>query len=371
MNLSLQDVSLKLNFQPDMPMRIKAGKHWIGPAEPCFVVAEIGINHNGDMALAEHMIGAAAKAGASAVKFQNYRTEDFLSDRSLTYEYVSQGKTVVEPQFDMFKRCELTRDHLHRLKKYADRLGIELFSTPMDQVGLADLIEIGVPLLKNGSDCLGHLPLIRGMARSGIPTVLSTGMATLGEIEEAVHAFREEGGTELIVLHCISAYPTPDEDVHLRKIPTLAAAFQCPIGFSDHTWGTLAAVGARAYGACFVEKHFTTDRNLPGPDHRFSATPDELKELVNSIRRLETMLGLGTVGPASSELAGREQYRLSCVAARDLPVGHLLTESDIAFHRPGTGLPPKLMERLLGKPLSIPVEKGHVFGTEDLAARRG
>jgi len=347
---------------------IKAGKHWIGLADPCFVAAEIGINHNGDMALARGMIDAAVEAGATAVKFQNYRTEDFLSDRSLTYEYVSQGRTVVEPQFDMFKRCELNRDQLRLLKRHAEERNVEFFSTPTGEEGLEDLVAIGVPLLKNGSDYLGHLPLIRSMARSRIPTVLSTGMATLGEIEDAVSAFREAGGTELVVLHCVSAYPAPDGDVHLRKMATLAATFGCAIGFSDHTWGTLAAVSARAMGACFIEKHFTTDRGLPGPDQRFSSTPEELAELVRSVRRIDSMMGDSVVGPAASELKGREDYRLSCVAARDLPAGHVIAERDIAYRRPGNGLPPKLAGRLVGHELAVAVPKGHVLGQADLVA---
>jgi N-acetylneuraminate synthase/N,N'-diacetyllegionaminate synthase len=331
------------------------------------LAAEVGINHNGDMALARQMIDAAAEAGADAVKFQNYRTEDFLSDRSLTYEYLSQGKPVVEPQFDMFKRCELPRGALGELRDHCERRGVIFFSTPTSPAGVEELVRVGAPLLKNGSDYLVHLPLIRAMARSGLPTVLSTGMATLAEIDDAVRAFREAGGRDLIVLHCTSSYPTPPGEVHLRKIPALASALGCPVGLSDHTEGIIAAVGAVALGACFLEKHFTLDRYLPGPDHRFSATPEEFRALVGAVRTLERNLGDSPVGPTPSEAEGRKGFRLSCVAVRDLSAGHRLTDADLAFRRPGTGLPPAAAAWVVGRTLGRAVRAGQVFQPEDFA----
>ena len=255
------------------------GARRVGQGAPCFIVAEIGINHNGDMALAERTIDAAAAAGADAVKLQNYRTEDFVTDRSLTYEYRAGDRRVVESQWEMFKRCELSAADLARLKTYADRRNIVLFSTPTSLATLADLVALDVPVLKNGSDFLGHLPLIGAMGATGRPTIVSTGMATLAEIDEAVRTFRDTGNDQLILLHCTSSYPTPPGDVHLRKIPALAAAFGCLVGLSDHTLGIVAAVGAVALGACCVEKHFTLDRRLPGPDHAMSSDPDELRRL--------------------------------------------------------------------------------------------
>lgn len=334
---------------------------------PCFIAAEIGINHNGDVALARRMIDAAAESGADAVKFQNYRTEDFLSDRRLTYEYVSQGKPVSESQYDMFKRCELRPEDLATLARYCESRDVVFFSTPTSEVGIEDLVRAGAPLLKNGSDYLVHLPLIRAMARTGLPTVLSTGMATIGEIEDGVTAFRDAGGKDLVLLHCTSAYPTPDADIHLRKIPTLAAAFGCPVGFSDHSAGTIAAIGAVALGACFVEKHFTIDRDLPGPDQRFSSDPAEFRALVEAVRRTEAGLGTAIVGPTSSEAAGRQTYRLSCVASTNLDHGRVLQSGDIAFRRPAGGLPPKHAARLHGRRLGAAVGIGHVFSEADFA----
>ncbi len=338
----------------------------IGTGQPCFLAAEIGINHNGEMALAHREIDAAADSGADAVKFQNYHTEAFLSDRSLTYEYISQGKTIVESQFDMFKRCELRPGALRDLRQHCDERGVVFFSTPMDEQGVAELVHEGVELLKNGSDCLGHLPLIRCMARTGLPTVISTGMATREDIDDAVEAFRGAGGRDLILLHCTSAYPTPAADVNLRKIPALAHAYDCLVGFSDHTDGIAAAVGAVTLGACFIEKHFTLDKNLAGPDHRFSADPTEFRALVDSVRFVESGLGLADLEPARTEQVGRREYRLSCVAARDLPAGHMLTTRDIAFHRPGTGLPPKMAIELVGNKLARPLRAGALFETHDL-----
>lgn len=344
---------------------IKIGPRLIGPEQSCYLVAEIGLNHNGDLDLAREMIDAAAACGADAVKFQNYRTEDFLSDRTLSYEYVSQGERVMEAQFDMFKRCELPPGAVTDLKRYCDARGVDFFSTPTGESGIAELVEAGVLLLKNGSDYLTNLQLVRAMARTGLPTVLSTGMATLAEMDDAVRAFRESGGRDLIVLHCTSAYPTPAEDVHLRKIPALAAAFGCPTGFSDHTAGIAAALGAVTLGACFVERHFTTDRQLPGPDQRFSSNPEEFRALVSALRALEKSLGQSTPGPTPSEIAGRFGFRLSCVAAQALPAGRVLAETDVAFRRPGDGLPPKALDWLLGRKLTRAVSAGRVFAPKD------
>jgi N,N'-diacetyllegionaminate synthase len=338
---------------------IRIGDRLIAGGQPCFLVAEIGINHNGDIELAKKIIDAAVDAGADAVKFQNYRTEDFISDKSLTYKYISQGKTVVESQYEMFKRCELTTESLRDLKAYCDRRLISFHSTPTSEAGIRDLVEIGTPVLKNGSDYLTHLPLIRQMGQTGLPTVLSTGMATLAEIDDALRTFYETGNNQLILLHCTSSYPTPPKDVHLRKIPALSSVFGCLVGFSDHTEGITGAVGAVTLGACWIEKHFTLDKNLPGPDHHFSSDPVEFRDLVTAVRKTEKYLGNSRVEPTSSEIQGRQNFRLSCVAAHSLPAGHLLTQDDIVFQRPGTGVPPVHSYLLVGRTLkhALPANK--------------
>lgn len=330
------------------------------------LIAEIGINHNGDMDLAEHMITAARVAGADAVKFQNYRTEDFLTDHRLTYTYKSEGREVTESQFAMFKRCELTDENLARLKRRCDAEGVLFFSTPTSREGVDALVRIGTSYLKNGSDYLGHLPLIRDMARTGIPTILSTGMATEAEIAEAVAAFRSVGGGELTLLACTSAYPTPTEHANLRRIPALAAKFGCAAGFSDHTAGWEAAVAAVCLGACMIEKHFTTNRNLTGPDQWFSSDAEEFAELARRVRTAETLLGSADLGATAAEKTARDEFRLSCVADADLPAGHVLAESDIAFRRPATGLPPSRLEYLLGRTLVQPIRRGEPLKLEAL-----
>ncbi len=343
---------------------VQIGDRLIGPGHPAYLVAEIGINHNGDIVLARQAIDAAAAAGADAVKFQNYRTEDFVLDRSLAYTYDGPHGPVTEAQFDMFKRCELAPADLTDLKAHCDAAGIGFHSTPTSPLGVADLVRLGAPVLKNGSDYLTHLPLIRTMGETGLPAVLSTGMATLAEVADAVAAFRATGNTQLILLHCTSAYPTPPEQVNLRKIATLARAFDCPVGLSDHSAGVTAAVGSIALGACWIEKHFTVDNMLPGPDHRFSADPTAFRHLVAAVREMEACLGTPRVGPTAAEESGRRDFRLSCVAAHDLPAGHRLTVEDIAFCRPGTGVPPAKYELLTGRRLVQPVGAGDVIAWE-------
>jgi N-acetylneuraminate synthase/N,N'-diacetyllegionaminate synthase len=267
----------------------------------------------------------------------------------------------------MFKRCELGADALSQLRAHCERRGVLFFSTPTSVEGVEELQKLGVSLLKNGSDYLVHLPLIRAMAGTGLPTILSTGMATRAEIQDAVSAFREAGGRELILLHCTSSYPTANEDVHLRKIPAMRESFGVPVGFSDHSQGTLACAGAVALGACFVEKHFTLDKNLPGPDHAFSSDAEELRALVRAIRTMEKCLGNDELGPASSEQTGRREFRLSCVAAHPLHAGQRIGRDDIAFRRPGSGFLPKEANRILDCVLSRDVPAGHVFAAEDFA----
>ena len=345
---------------------VRVGVRQIGGGAPCFVAAEAGLNHNGDLALAHRLIEAAADAGADGVKFQNYRTEDFLQDTSLMYEYDSGGETVVESQFQMFKRYELPASALAELCAHCAERDVTFFSTPTSEEGVEELVRAGATLLKNGSDYLLNLDLVRAMARSGLPTVLSTGMATLDEVDTAVGAFRDAGGSELVLLHCTSAYPTPPDEVHLRKLATLRARYGCPVGLSDHTDGIVAAVASAALGSAFLEKHFTLDRSLAGPDHRFSADPAELRALVAAVRLAERALGDAEVGPTAAELVARSGYRLSCVAAQALPAGHRLERSDVAFRRPGDGIAPPEADRLAGRVLVHAVAAGHVFGGEDL-----
>ena len=330
-----------------------------------FLIAEIGINHNGDMKLAKKMIAKAASAGADAVKFQNYKTEDFIADRNLMYTYTSQGREVTESQYCMFKRCELDLNDLYELKSACDENGVQFLSTPTSDLGIKELVEVGSSWIKNGSDYLGHLPLIKSMALTGLPTILSTGMATESEIDDAVEAFRNAGGKDLILLACTSSYPTPPEHLNLKRISGLAKKYSCPSGFSDHSAGWQAAVSAVSLGACVIEKHFTTDRNLDGPDHWFSSTPQEFAELVTRIREAEKMLGSSVLKPTDAERHSRQQFRLSCTASRDLEKGILLSTNDICFRRPANGLAPKFANLIVGKVVKNFIKEGKSLDFSD------
>lgn len=337
----------------------------LGLGCPVFIAAEVGINHNGDMNLAHQAIDAAAAAGADGVKFQSYETSDFLTDEDLSYTYENQGRQVTESQWEMFKRCELSAAQLAELKEHCDRVGVIFFSTPTSKAGVEALQRLQCPLLKNGSDFLTNLDLVGVMAQTGIPTVLSTGMATVSEIDDAVTAFREAGGNDLILLHCTSSYPTPAVDINLRRIPTLASAFSCLSGFSDHSEGIAAAIGSVVLGACFIEKHFTVDRNLPGPDHRFSSDPEEFKQLVQAIRTIEKAMGSSQLCPAASEQVSRKDFRLSCIANTDLRAETRVQEEHISYRRPGTGIPPKLASAIAGLRIKHDVPSGHILKWED------
>jgi len=339
----------------------------VGPGQPCYVIAEIGLNHNGDPGLAEQTIASASKSGADAVKFQNYRTEDFISDHSLTYRYRSGDREIEESQYEMFKRCELRAGDVARLKATADRYEVDFISTPTSREGVDLLKGVGAAAIKNGSDYLGNVSLIRDMAASGLPSILSTGMADRSDISEAVEAFRGAGGTDLILLHCVSIYPAPADQLNLRRMGSLETAFGCPVGFSDHSAGVVGAIVAATAGAAILEKHFTLDRSLPGPDHLLSSDPAELKLLVDSLHEARAALGSAELTPAAGEAESRLQYRLSCIAACDRKKGHCLVPTDVAFARPGGGLRPAMADALVGRALTIDVSRGHQFRLSDVA----
>jgi N-acetylneuraminate synthase/N,N'-diacetyllegionaminate synthase len=347
-------------------MTIRIDDKTIGPPHASYLVAEIGLNFNGDLGLARETIDAAKASGADAVKFQNYVTEDFISDRSLTHEWVENGKAVVRSQYEMFKAYELSEADLSALAGYCRDKGIGFHSTPTNPRGVRLLADLGVGVLKNGSDYLTNLDLVRAMGETGLPTVLSTGMATVGEIDDAVRTFRQTGNAKLILLHCVSNYPCHPKDLNLRRIAALRDSFACPVGLSDHSEGPFAAALAITFGACWIEKHFTLDKSLPGPDHRFSADPPEFKAMAEGVRIAEQALGSPRLGPTASEEKARQGWRLSCVAAQALGAGHCLERPDIAFNRPGTGLPPKGVDWLVGRRIRRSVAKGHVLTPEDL-----
>jgi N,N'-diacetyllegionaminate synthase len=270
-----------------------------------YIVAEIGLNHCGSMQLARKTIEAAKEAGADAVKFQNYKTESFIGQRSTWWTYRDGTK---ERQYEMFKRHELTFADLVQIDAWCRELHIDWHSTPMCEVGLRELVKLKVKVLKNGSDCLQDLKLIRAMGMTKIPLVISTGMAQAFEIELAVDAAKSAKVKDLTLLHCTSAYPAADSDMNICRVKTLRDTYQVKTGLSDHSEGTAAAVLSTAYGATWIEKHFTLNKTMPGPDHWFSADIPEMKQLVRDVRRAEAMIGTPQLGMTATEKKNRKEW---------------------------------------------------------------
>jgi N,N'-diacetyllegionaminate synthase len=350
-----------------MVTRVTVASRPIGPGYPCFIIAEAGVNHNGDLGLAQQMIDVAAKVGADAVKFQAYKAERLVTQDAPKAEYQVRATGGAESQLDMLRRLEVAPEGQRILTEYCRRKGIMFLSTPFDE-GSADVLErLDIPAFKIPSGEVTNLPFLAYVARKKRPMILSTGMASLGEVEMAVHTIQAAGNQDVILLHCVSNYPADPRDVNLRAIETMARAFQLPIGYSDHTLGIEIPIVSVALGACVLEKHFTLDRNLPGPDHQASAEPDELAAMVSGIRKIESALGHGRKIPASSEAATAVIARKSLVAARDLPQGTTLTEDLIAIKRPGTGLPPVMRESLVGRKLRVAVPADTLLSLDMLA----
>jgi len=332
-----------------MVRTITCGDRLIGPGHPCFIIAEAGVNHNGDLQLARRLVDVAVKAGADAVKFQAYKADRLVTLNAPKADYQVRATGSLESQLEMLRRLELSPETQQELMEYARGRGILFLSTPFEEES-ADLLDrMGVPAFKIPSGEITNLPFLAHVARKGKPMIVSTGMASLGEVETAVRTIETTGNHNVALLHCVSNYPANPVDVNLRAIETMTLAFNLPVGYSDHTLGIEVPLGAVALGACIVEKHFTLDRALPGPDQQASAEPAELVALVVGIRKVEKALGHGRKEPASSEACTAAVARKSLVAAKPILAGTRLTEDLIAIKRPGTGLPPTLRTLLVGR----------------------
>ncbi len=272
------------------------------------IIAEIGLNFNGSIPLALKTIEAAKACGCDAVKFQNFKVESFIHQRSEFWEYENDGVKIKERQYDMFKRHELSFADLLALSMYAKEIGIGFGSTPMCRSGVDELVMLGVPWLKNGSDCLQDLGLIEYMGLTGLPTIISTGMAHLSDIDAAVRTFRATGNDGLTLMQCCSAYPAPDDSMNIRRISTMRDVFGCPVGLSDHSQGISAAALSVGQGATVIEKHFTLDKKAQGSDHWFSADPAEMTALVKAVRQAEKQIGSGVIGMTDVEAANRAEW---------------------------------------------------------------
>jgi N-acetylneuraminate synthase len=328
------------------------------------VIAEAGVNHNGDPEIARQLIDAAVEAGADAVKFQTFKAEQVVSAQAPKADYQLQTTDESESQFDMLRKLELSQEAHRKLQAYCQSKGILFISTPFDATSVDFLDALGVPAFKVSSGEVTNLPLLRHIALKGKPVILSTGMSTLVDVGQAVQEIRVAGNDQLVLLHCVSNYPADPQDVNLRAMRTMAAAFQVPAGYSDHTPGLEVPLAAVALGACVVEKHFTLDRDMPGPDHKASLEPSGLKALVRGIRIVESALGDGRKEPAASEANTASVARRSLVAACAIPAGTKLTLDHIEIKRPGTGLPPAMQPYLVGLTLKEDLQTGAVFSME-------
>ena len=338
--------------------------HTIGPGHPVFIIAEAGVNHNGELSKAFELIDVAAHAGADAVKFQTFIAEKTISASAAKAEYQKLSTGAEESQLDMVRRLEISFDDFRKLKTHCDERGITFLSTPFDFESVDFLHSLGVPAFKISSGDLTNHPLLRRVAAKHLPLIISTGMGDLDEVEQAIRVVRAEGNDEIALLQCVTNYPADPADVNLRAMETMAKAFNVPVGYSDHTLGIEVALAATALGACVIEKHFTLDRSLPGPDHQASLEPRELEALVRGVRKVETALGSGLKTPASSEMSNAAVARRSLVAARDIKAGELMTREMIDLMRPGTGLPPKMLDQVLGKTIDVDVRAGTLFEFE-------
>ena len=322
----------------------------IGKGFPAFIIAEAGCNHNGDINLAKKLIDVAVEAGADAVKFQTFVTDELVTRHAEKADYqkknTGNGK---ESQCAMLKTLELSFDAFKALKIYCEQSDIIFLSTPFDYVSADFLEELNVPAFKIASGDITNLPFLTYIASKGKPVILSTGMSTLEEVHKARGTLMEEQETPLVLLHCTSEYPAPAEDINLYAMRTLYHTFKVPVGLSDHTLGIEVALAAVALGATVIEKHITLDKEMPGPDHRASLEPHELKELVKAIRTIERSLGDGIKKPSPSEVRTRLFARKSIVTATSIRKGQLLSETNLTVKRPGNGISPMEWKRVIGR----------------------
>ena len=320
------------------------------------IIAEAGVNHNGSIETARRLIDVACDAGADFVKFQTFKAEKLVAKNARKAAYQQQNMQDGDgTQFDMLSKLELSEDDHFKLRDYASSRGIKFFSTAFDDEGLDFLDSLGLTIFKIPSGEITNLPYLKKVANKKKPTILSTGMATLGEIESALNVLLENGlrRNQITVLHCNTEYPTPFLDVNLKAMNTIAQAFNVKVGYSDHTLGIEVPIAAVALGARCIEKHFTLSRSMEGPDHKASLEPDELKAMVAAVRNIEEAIsGSGLKEPSPSETKNKEIARKSIHLRNDLSKGHILEAADLIMKRPGNGISPMNIDTVLGKKLA-------------------
>lgn len=313
-----------------------------------YIIAEIGCNHNGNLDLARKLVEEAARAKVDAVKFQLFKSADLISTNAPKANYQLKTTNPEESQLEMTKKLELNFSDYVNLKAYANSLGLDAFATPFDEYSLQQLININTEVYKIPSGEITNIPLLEKIAKTRKKIILSTGMATMDEINNAINIFKQANCKDITILHCTTEYPAPVDELNLNVIKTFKAEFPYPIGYSDHTNGTLASAAAVALGCEVIEKHFTLDQNLPGPDHKASATPDEMAKMVKEIRYLERALGNSEKMVTEHELENQKVARKSLVAKKKIEKGEKFTSDNLCAKRPGTGISPTFWHEIIG-----------------------
>ena len=344
-------------------MKVEFGNIYIGDGKKIFIIAEIGVNHNGDVNLAKKMIKEAAKSGANAVKFQTFIAKDMLTKHTKKAKY-QEKNSKTSLQMEMIEKLQLNKDDFFEISEYAKSNNVLFLSSPFDIKSVDLLDELDVPGFKVGSGEINNFELLESIERKDKPIILSTGMSTLDEIQETFDFIKNKN--KLIILHCITGYPSKFEDANLKFINTLKEKFKVPIGFSDHSPGIELAIAAVGLGACVIEKHFTLDKTLDGPDHQASLEPHEFKAMVDAIRNVEIAMGDGVRRISDSELEIKKVARKSIVAACDIPSGSTLSDGMLAIKRPGTGIEPKYFKSLIGKKAKVDIKKDDLIKYEFL-----
>ncbi len=332
-----------------------------------FIIAEAGINHDGDLGRAMALVDIAVASGADAVKFQTYDVDALVQADAKKAAYQYDPDAPAETQADMLRRLALSHDAFRALHRHCVEKGILFLSTPFDTASADFLEALGMEMFKVPSGEITNTPFLAHLAAKGRPMIVSTGMSDMEEIAQAVGVIKEAGDPPLTLLHCVSAYPAAAADANLRAMHSLTARFQVPVGYSDHTLGTEVAIAAAALGAQVIEKHFTFDRSLPGPDHKASLEPDELRHLVEAIRNVEVALGTGDKQPTAAELEIARIARKSLIAACDIEAGSVLTAAMIAIRRPGDGMSPSALDDILGRQAAQMIAAGTPLRKEMIA----
>lgn len=313
------------------------------------IIAEAGVNHNGRLDLALELCKTAKEVGADVVKFQTWKTEKIITRTVAQAEYQAENTGKKESQFDMLKKLELSYDDFTKIKEYCDKIGIQFASTADEEESFDFLVKLGIPFVKISSGEVTNIPFLRKMGASKLPIIISSGMSNISDIDIALRTLKESGATDITLLHCTTNYPCPMEEVNLKAMLTLSNAFKIPIGYSDHTKGIEVPVAAVALGAKVIEKHFTLDKNMEGPDHLASTEPDEFKNMVEAIRNIEVALGTGEKTPQKSEIEISKVVTKRCIASKSINVGDVFSSDNVCVKRNDVGFPAKYWDLLIGK----------------------